>query len=520
MTTTEKTINWRRRFSKRKFFTDVGYTPHKGQVQIHAALETPSTRYCVAVCGTRFGKTLSAAHEMAYEALLPREQSTINPRGEFMGWCVGPDHDKANLTFDAVIEILRRYLKGHISVNKTDGKLEFTNLVGARSRIMRRTTKDAGGKGKLVGYAVDFMVVDEAASIAESEIWQGQLSTRLIDRKGRALLISSPRGVTGFFVSLFRQGRNDKGSGIVSLQLPTWVNPHIPKTEIAYFRRHLPSRVFRQEVGAELLANSGLVFPEDVLLESVVDDFEEPIEGAEYFASIDLAMSNDYTVQLIARHPHRGEKPKRPRIVMMDRFYKLPIQVQIARLDSSQKAFGECLAHVDESGIGKPIVEQMLNADMNVRGIITSAQGQTSKRNLVFNAAALVERNGIGIPSREVAPVLWEEFAKYQWTETPSGMLTAEASEGHDDTVASFLLLCWHLRASGTSGEGRLWHRGMATNPDPDTQPERGGPDPKELIVIDRRPDAEEDDFRVFTGGRRRGGGLFRHGLSAGRDRM
>ena len=149
--------------TKRRFFSMVGYKPHRGQVQIHGALSQAGVKTVVAVCGTRFGKTMAAAHEMCYEAMRPREPTDVNPKAEFMGWCVGPDHDKANLVFDACAQILRTFLKGHVSVNKSDGIIEFVNLSGARARIMRRTAQDAGGKGKLVGYAVDFMVIDEAA---------------------------------------------------------------------------------------------------------------------------------------------------------------------------------------------------------------------------------------------------------------------------------------------------------------------------------------------------------------------
>ena len=464
--TTSTKTNWRRRanvlqkmkLSRRQFFDAAGYRPHPGQVQIHGALEMPGVRTVIAICGTRFGKTMSAAHEMAYEAVRPRAPTSINPHGEFMGWAVGPDHDKANLVFDACAQILRTYLKGHIAVNKSDGIIEFTNLGGGRARIMRRTAADAGGKGKLVGYAVDFMVIDEAAKIPHVDIWENQLSTRLVDRQGRSLHISSPMGVNGYCAALYRKGQSKTDSRVISMKLPTWLNPYIAQDEIAYLRRTLPRRVFDQEVGAELLADGGLVFQErDLDAIFCLDGFESPHPQGEYFGGLDLAMTNDHSVLTIARAPWQNQR--RPRVVHVERFYKMGIELQLDRIRAIQARFGDCPINVDESGLGKPIVEQMRNAEMNIRGIVTSHQGATSKNDQLMNACALVERQGILFPRREFIPAYREEMSLYQFGERTSlGKYTAGAPPGaHDDCVASFMLTALWIRGGG---EGQSYRTG------------------------------------------------------------
>lgn len=453
-------------FSKRAFFKAVGYTPHSGQHQIHGALGMLGVRTVVAICGTRFGKTLSAAHEMAYESVRPRRPTEINPHGEFMGWCVGPDHDKANLVFDACAQILRMFLNGHVAVNKSDGIIEFTNLGGGRSRIMRRTAADAGGKGKLVGYAVDFMVIDEAAKIPHVDIWQNQLSTRLVDRQGTSLHISSPMGVNGYCAALYRSGLTGIDKRVVSMKLPTWLNPYVKREEIEYLKKTLPKRVFDQEVGAELLADGGMVFQgQDLDAIFCLDGFEEPHESGEYFGGLDWAMTNDHTVLTIARAPWPNQK--RPRVVHIERFYKMPVERQIDRIRTIQRRFSDCPINVDESGIGKPIMEQMRNADMNVRGIVTSHQGNTSKHAQLMNACSLVERQGILLPRKDLIPAYYEEMSLYQFGERTSlGKYTAAAPPGaHDDCVSSFLLTAWWIKAAGTAGDGQH-HRSGDTPPD------------------------------------------------------
>lgn len=271
------------------------------------------------------------------------------------------------------------------------------------------------------------------------------------------------------------------------MRLPSWLNPYLKREDILYEKQRLPDRVFRQEWGAELLADGGMVF-QNADLEKIfsLDSFEEPHPRATYFGALDLAMTNDWSVLTIAREPWSNQR--RPRVVCVERFYKLPIEAQLSRIAALQAAFNDCPLNVDESGLGKPIVEQMRNAGMNVRGIVTSAQGKTSKMDQVKNAASLVERHGILLPRRELIPTYYEEMTLYQWDRTPAGHLTAAAPPGaHDDCVASFLLLCWWLRAAGTVGYGQTYRSGDRTPAD--------GPKRPELKVegLAKAPEDDED---------------------------
>lgn len=505
------------KISKRSFFAAVGYQPHKGQIQIHAAREKEGVRHVVAVCGTRFGKSWTAAYEMGFESIRPRARTPINKHGEFMGWIVAPTHEKANIVFDMVVRILRPFLKGHFDVlNKSDGIIEFTNLGGTRSRIMRRTTQDAAGKGKLVGHAVDFMVIDEAASIEDPEVWESQLSTRLLDRGGTSLHISSPRGVEGYFAGLYRGA--DQDPKVVALKMPTWLNPYIPRKDILYWKKTMPARRFAAEIGAELLADSGMVFLREDMEKLFVLPFEAPLPNGDYFGGLDLAMTNDHTVLTICRAPLKTDEVQVPRVVLVERFYKLPIDAQLSRIQATMEAYNECCINVDASGLGKPIVEQMFNRGMNIRPIVTTAEGKTSKRDQVMNCAALVERHGILLPAREIAPSLWDEMALYQWDETPSGKLTARAPDGaHDDCVASLLLATWWIRAAGTSTNAHVYNKSvaeakaLAKGPTKTERPEmviRGAALPADAEDDEAQVYAQRQQARVTRKGSRSGGRL------------
>jgi hypothetical protein len=456
-------VDHRRKFSKKKFFADVKYVPHVGQDMIHGAIERAV--FTIIACGARFGKTKAAAHEMAFESILPRKKEPKNPDGEFMGWCVAPTHDLADIVFDMTHAILCSFLgKSNVNKNQTEGVITITNLGGSRSRIMRKSTDNVAGKARLVGYAVDFMVLDEASGILEDETWENMLRTRLIDREGRALLISTPRGTRGFFAAMHRNAKHTEGH--IAIQLPSWVNPHVPKAVFARERATMPGRAFDQEYGAKFVAAGGLVFGPEFLEQcATVTEFEQPTptrNGAsvmgDYVGGLDLGMSHDATVLTIARGPRGSET--QAKVVYVERFPHMPVPAMISHAQTILARYGDAPCKVDETGLGKPIVDAMRNEGMNVRGVMFSA---TSKRSMVNNAATLIERNHIAIPDQFFQPIYFEELSIYGWKELPSGYLTTEAPPGaHDDCVASFLLVCDWFPAGGTMGTGRSYHAGTA----------------------------------------------------------
>lgn len=438
--------------SKRVFFDHLEYKPHRGQVQIHAAVER--VPLAIASCGVRFGKTMAGGAEMAYQGILPRPNNT--PKHDFMGWCIGPTHDLANLVFMQTYDYLNLFLRGNIKLNKTDGVMEFRNLGGGRSRIMRRSTEQAEGRKRHVGYAVDFMVVDEASAVNDS-VWEQQLRTRLVDRKGRVLMISTPEGRRGIFAENFRRAAHNEK--IIAVRLPSWTNPFLDKEWIREQRDTMRELLFRQEFMAEFVAHEGQVFPEDILDKICVAEFEEPNGHGDYVAGLDLAMSGgDYTVLIIGRPKRAGET--RPKVCLVERFHKLPIEAQLTRIAARLEAYGGAMCKVDATGLGDPIVNQMVNAGMPVQGVKFTG---TSKPYMVNNACALVEREGITLPSQMTSPAFYEELSIYEWKERHSNSvrLTAAAPSGaHDDAVAAFLLFCNWFPAAGTQGSGR-WHHAL-----------------------------------------------------------
>ncbi len=401
--------------------------------------------------------TMCAGAEMAYEAVLPRPNN--RPTNDFMGWCISPTHKLADKVWEETYDYLCKFLGDPklIRRNRSEGMLEITNLAGGRSRIMRGSTDQADHKKRHVGYAVDFMVVDEASDVSDG-VWDKQLSTRLLDRKGKVLLISTPTGKQGFFAAMFRQA--DREEHVIAVKLPTWINPYIDKKDLLLEKRLKPLLVFQQEYCGEFVAAEGQVFTDFFLDEvCVLNEIEEPSPyEADYIAACDLAMSYDYTVLMIARTPRPGDSKQIPRVVYMDRFHKLPIEHQISRIGAALERYGNAPCKVDASGLGDPIVQQMRNAGLPVQGVKFD---NDKKRKKILNACTLVERRAFLLPSRNWLPMLHEEMSNFEWKQTPSGLLTAAAPSGsHDDIVTTFLLMSDWFPAGGTQGEPRFHKAG------------------------------------------------------------
>jgi hypothetical protein len=229
--------------NKLAFFRDIGYEPHDGQLEVHMS-RAPRR---VVACGVRWGKTICAAHEAIAAAMEPRERS--------VGWVVAPTYDLADRVFRELQVIAALKLKHRVvTMKEHDRRLVIRNMGGGVSDLR---AKSADNPVSLLGEGLDWLVVDEAARL-RPHIWDSHLSQRLIDKKGWALLISTPKG-KGYFYELFLRGTG-RDSDYESWNQPSWNNPRLDADAIDAERERVPARVFEQEYGAQFSEGEGAVF--------------------------------------------------------------------------------------------------------------------------------------------------------------------------------------------------------------------------------------------------------------------
>lgn len=407
---------------KEKLFADLGYHPHPGQLELHRS----SAPRRVLACGVRWGKSLCAAMEGVAAALLPCERS--------FGWVVAPTYDLADKIFREIVMVVTMHLRSRI-VKLTDRELVLVNLGGGRSTIR---AKSADNPNSLLGEGLDWLIIDEAARLKPG-IWQAHLSQRLIDKKGWALLISTPRG-KGWFYDMFRRGQ-DKGDKMhQSWNLPSWSNPTLDRELIEQERERLPERVFRQEYGGEFIEGEGAVFR--YVRERATGQFQEPEAGMTYYAGLDLGRLADYTVLVIVN--------QRREVVFVDRFHKIDWEQQVGRIKAACQRYNDPCIWCDVTGAGDPVYELLYRNDCNVEPYLFT---QRSKAALVDNLAMMLEQNKLVLPRPEVWPEGIEELEAFEYSSADGGGLRSGAPSGmHDDCVIALA-----LAAMGVGPEDAVW---------------------------------------------------------------
>lgn len=404
-------------FSKERFFESVGYEPHAGQVAVHRS--TAPRR--VLACGVRWGKSMCAAAEGLAAAMRPSDRS--------VGWVVAPTYDLSNKVFREIVIMAGETLRHRIvKLSEHEMRLVLRNLGGGLSEIRG---KSADNPVSLLGEGLDWLIVDEAARL-KADVWTSHLTQRLLDKEGWALLISTPRG-KGWFFDAWRRGQG-LDADYESWNAPSWENPHLVKDAIEAERERLPAGVFNQEYGGQFIEGAGSVFR--MVREAATGRIEEPVKGAIYFAGVDLAKVEDFTVLVIADVSGK--------VVFVDRFHRLDWSLQVARIKAATERYNFARVLVDSTGVGEPVLEAMRREGIRAEAYTLTNK---SKAALIDNLALRLEKRELVLPSAEVCPELIEELEGFEYSVTESGNVKTGAAGGlHDDCVIALGLAVWKAR--------------------------------------------------------------------------
>lgn len=175
---------------------------------------------------------------------------TLEPRPSSIGWVVAPTYELAERIFRRIAETIQAAFPHRVrEYSPREHRLVVTNLGGGRSEVRGKT---ADNPASLLGEGLSWLVVDESARIP-SEVWQGHLSQRLVDQRGRALIISTPRGSGDWFFKAYRLGQKGRNPNYESWSFPSSSNPHLDPAVIEAERASLTPDAFAQEYQAQFL---------------------------------------------------------------------------------------------------------------------------------------------------------------------------------------------------------------------------------------------------------------------------
>jgi hypothetical protein len=280
----------------------------------------------------------------------------------------------------------------------------------------------------ILGEAFDLVIVEEAARIAP-DVWAETLMPTLADRDGRALLISTPRGRNWFWQE-YQRGLGD-GREQASFSAPSNANPS-PQIRKAFdlARARVSERTFRQEWLAEFVADGGGVF-RNVEAAATAQPQPEALPEHQYVMGVDWGRTNDATVFKVLDATTREE-------VYSDRMTQTDYRAQTTRLKAVWEKFGQCPVLAEYNSMGGPLVEQLQNDGVSVRGFVTT---NATKAEIIDALALAFERGTLRILND---PLTVGELQAYESERLPSGLVRYGAPDGmHDDSVIA-LALAWH----------------------------------------------------------------------------
>jgi hypothetical protein len=244
-----------------------GYTPHKHQAAIHAALK----RFSVLVCHRRFGKTVLCVNALLDAAL--RSKRT-NPRYAY----IAPTYRQAKKVAWDYVKEFAGAVPG-VKFNEVELRVDFST--GARISLYGADNPDS-----LRGLYLDGTVLDEYADFPQ-DAWQTVIRPALSDRKGWAVFIGTPRGHNHFY-ELYQN----------ALREPEWYAARfaasgtdiIDAGELESARRMMTDSQFRQEYECDFdVTGDDILIPLSLVLDSIGRNISH--HGMDSVMGVDVGMS-------------------------------------------------------------------------------------------------------------------------------------------------------------------------------------------------------------------------------------
>lgn len=375
-----------------------------------AAILCP-VRYTVIEATTKAGKTAGCLIWLLTE--------TWNRGSENRNfWWVAPIIPQAKIAFRRMKRMLRQYDPAKQSWNANETELRIDLWNGAFIWFKGSDEPDT-----LYGDDVYAVVIDEATRCKE-ESWHA-IRTTLTATGGPVKIIGNVRGRKNWAYALARKAEGG-APNMAYFKLTAYDAAEggiLPMSEIEDAQRMLPDHVFRELYLAEPADDGGNPFGIAAIRRciSALSTNDPTVYG------IDLAKSADWTA-----------------IVGLD------AQGQTCRLERWQSDWGQTRRRIldeigdvptliDSTGVGDPIVEDLIREKPNVEGFKFSS---TSKQQIMEGLAASIQRGEIAFPEGWLTAEL--EAFEYEYH---VGRVRYSAPSGlHDDGVCSLALANHRLK--------------------------------------------------------------------------
>lgn len=444
------------------------------------AAKDPNNHTIACSAGVRSGKTFFLSMLALSVAIAPTPYPAT---AAITIWIISDSHAHADTAWSQFVALAKAHYPELVqSVRTVDGVCQMMNLAGANVLVARKSSDKAHS---LISTAVDLAIVDEAALVDDASF--NDILGRLVDRAGRLILCSSPRGCSGFFAETYRRGARG-AAGIASVTAASHQNENLKPSELAKMRMRMTDVMYRQDVLGEFVAHAGKVFDPNSIEACATGELEKSEPGAVYVAGWDVASSNDYSVLCIGKRLEAGGL----KLVHVDRFTRLPFDEQISRVKGALDRYHSAEVKVDATGLGEPVLQQTRAAGVPARGVVLTAGKKTE---IIRNLQVLLERGQVELPRREFAPELIDELEAYAYEGDGTGAgdhrRTSAPPGGHDDCVVAAALMCSFVVAGGAEGRACVNGVDRHLEREPERVPKTIEPPALAADVVAEHPDPE-----------------------------
>lgn len=392
-------------------------------------------RFKVICAGRRSGKTHYVVNDtkdgLVTDLVLPQQHV----------WVVAPNYDLTQRVWSELFHLAVSKFNPTIkTLHNTKGDFKIETHAGTIIEA-----KSADEPEKLVGVGLTKIVIDEAALVKE-KAWTQSLRPTLMDHRGKALFISTPKGKNWFW-QLWEKGQEKAEVEWGSWRYTSYENEYLDREEIDKLVKDMPEFEYRQEILATFEETAEQLFRN--VKERTKDwmakygktrlqegEFIPPKRGHRYQIGVDLGRKTSYSVITVIdemEYPYP--------VVYFDRFKTIDWNLQKARIKEVWKKYPALRLRIDATGVGDPFVEGLEDDGIRIDPYIYK---EISKKQLIDKTAILIQEGNLIYPPIRILLGEMETFGREISPKT--GRIKYKAmGRNLDDTVHSLALASWGL---------------------------------------------------------------------------
>jgi len=395
------------------------YTPYHKQVQVHKGCADESHLIDVVNASRQTGKTMLAQNQAIRWALEKKDVTIM--------W-VSPTSSQTTKVYKNIIKTIGD-APFILSYKQTQGDTEIRFTNGSIIKF-----RSAAAEDNLRGETVNYMILDEAAFIKEATFLEILLP--MLNVAGRKLLIiSTPKGRSNWFHKYYYKGVSGV-KGFKAYHFNCYTNPFANPSIIEIAKANMPDLMFRQEYLAEFVEGGSIIPNIEELC--VSEMLMLPKKGERYYAGLDLALRNDYTVFTVV--------DSEANLVFYDRFNRVSAPELKERIVKNIKLWNPENTMIELNNMGGVIFDDLkeLYGLKKLQGFTTSNKSKNEIINKLLNQFS---NKNIKLPDDET---LKAELEVFEMNISPNGTIRFAAAQGFHDDIVMSLAIAQESRRNGS----------------------------------------------------------------------